>query len=43
VQVHALDTGFTRSQLLINFSESIENYNAALVGIRKGIEYILGA
>jgi Domain of unknown function (DUF4214)/RTX calcium-binding nonapeptide repeat (4 copies) len=43
VQVHALDTGFTRSQLLVNFSESIENYNATLVGIKSGIEYIPGA
>jgi serralysin len=42
-QVHALETGFTRSQLLINFSESIENYNATLVGIKSGIEYIPGA
>lgn len=39
-QVHALEVGFTRSQLLVNFSESPEN-QAALIGvIQNGIEYM---
>lgn len=38
-QVAALESGLTRSQLLINFSESPENYQATLVGIQNGIEY----
>ncbi|WP_420476246.1 DUF4214 domain-containing protein [Noviherbaspirillum sp. ST9] len=38
-QVNALENGLSRSQLLINFSESPENYKATLVGIQNGIEY----
>lgn len=40
VQVNALNSGMSRAQLLINFSESNENFNATLVGVANGIEYI---
>jgi hypothetical protein len=40
VQVNALNTGMSQAQLLVNFSESAENYGATLVGISNGIEYI---
>lgn len=39
-QTKALENGMSRAQLLINFSESPENYKATLVGIENGIEYI---
>lgn len=39
VQVKALYDGVSRAQLLVNFSESPENYNATIVGIQNGIEY----
>ncbi|MEC4723578.1 DUF4214 domain-containing protein [Noviherbaspirillum sp. CPCC 100848] len=39
VQVKALHDGVSRAQLLVNFSESPENYNATIVGIQNGIEY----
>jgi hypothetical protein len=39
VQVNALDNGVSRAQLLVNFSESPENYQATLVGIQNGIAY----
>lgn len=39
-QVNALNTGLSRAQLLVNFSESPENYSATLVGIQNGIEYL---
>lgn len=38
-QVNALHQGLSRAQLLVNFSESPENYNATLVGIQNGMEY----
>lgn len=38
-QLNALNTGMSKAQLLVNFSESTENYNATLVGIKNGIEY----
>jgi V8-like Glu-specific endopeptidase len=40
VQVSALNSGMSRAQLLLNFSESNENYNATIVGIQNGIDYI---
>lgn len=40
VQVNALNTGMSHAQLLVNFSESPENYQATLVGIQNGIEYV---
>lgn len=39
VQVGALNGGMSRAQMLVNFSESTENYNATIVGIQSGIEY----
>lgn len=41
VQVGALNNGMSRAQLLVNFSESTENYNATIIGIQNGIEYTL--
>lgn len=40
VQLGALNGGMSRAQLLVNFSESTENYNATIVGIQNGIEYL---
>jgi len=42
-QISGLDSGISRAQLLINFSESPENYKATLVGIQTGIEFIAAA
>jgi Ca2+-binding RTX toxin-like protein len=39
VQVNALNAGMSRAQLLVNFSESNENFNATLVGIQNGIDF----
>jgi hypothetical protein len=40
VQVNALNSGMSRAQLLVNFSESNENFGATIVGIQNGIDYI---